>query len=304
MNGDNLLLSLAHRQLALTIYRLAHGTSFPVTSDLFGVSRSLAIETFNQVCRLLVAKFYDRFVRVPDSDHEWEAELRGFLENYEFPCVGAWDGFHVQWTTKLKNHYSFKKKYTVNNMGLVGFNKRFLAATVGAPGSTHDARLLRHTKVFTDIIQKKILPDKHINLGAHGEIPLVTIGDSAFPRFPWLIKGYDEKTIRNKERFYNIKMRSARVVTENCYGMLKGRWRLLYKPAEMRKYNLKYVIMSAIMLHNLCIHFKDPCEPRWILEVENLGLYKKDIIRTESKKKSSQSRDKVREWLWQTFKEV
>ena len=45
-------------------------------------------------------------------------------------------------------------------MGLVGHNKRFLSATVGTPGNIHDARLLRHTKVLTDIIEERILPKK------------------------------------------------------------------------------------------------------------------------------------------------
>ena len=290
---------LAHRQLALTLYRLAHGCSFLVVADVFGVSRAVASETFNHVCRLLVSIFYDRYVYLPRNDHEWEQELQGFLENYGFPCVAAWDGFHVCWCTKLKNHYSFKKKYTVNNMGMIGQNKRFLAATIGAPGNTHDARLLRKTRVFKDIVSNRAIPNRHINLGnGFGEIPLVTIGDSAFPRFPWLIKGYDEKSKNPKERYYNIRMRSARVVTENCYGMLKGRWRILYKQSEMRKHNLKYVIMACIMLHNLCIHLNDPCEPRWILSVAQLGLHEKDILRQESKKESSQTRDKIREWLW------
>ena len=257
--------------------------------------------TFNEVCRVLVAKFYDRYVYLPRTDDEWEAELRGFLENYGFPCVGAWDGFHVQWTTKLKNHYSFKKKYTVNNMGFIGHNKRFLAATIGAPGNTHDARLLRHTKAFTDIIEGHAIPDRQINLGEHGTIPLVTVGDSAFPQFPWLIKGYDEKTRDQAQRFYNIRLRSARVVTENCYGMCKGRWRILYKPAEMKKYNLKYITMSCLMLHNMCIHFKDPCEPRWILKVDELNTYEKDAIAPESKLAPSTTRDIVKNWLWNVF---
>ena len=41
--------------------------------------------------------------------------------------------------------------------------------------------------------------------------------------------------------------------------------------------------MSCIMLHNLYISLNDPCEPRWCLEVEELGFIKKDFIRTEKK---------------------
>ena len=105
-------------------------------------------------------------------------------------------------------------------MGLVGYNKRFLDLTVGAPGSTHDARFLRSTGLFKKILRGQGLPNKTINLGDEfGEIPLVTIGDSAFPRFPWLVKGFNSMTVDPKERYYNSKLCSARVVTEDAYGL-------------------------------------------------------------------------------------
>ena len=67
-------------------------------------------------------------------------------------------------------------------------------------------------------------------------------------------------------------MNSARVVTENCYGMLKIHWRILYKKAESKVFNLKYVIMACMMLHDFCIAIHDPCNPRWCLNVEELEL--------------------------------
>ena len=107
-------------------------------------------------------------------------------------------------------------------MGLIGHNKRFLAATVNAPGSTHDARLLKSTEVFKDILDGKVLPNKSINLGdKFGEIPLVVICMAG--------ERVSDTTRNEKERLFNEKLRSARVVTENYYGMLKGRWRILYK---------------------------------------------------------------------------
>ena len=78
-----------NRQLGLTLYRLGHGASFKILSQLFGVSISLASVTFNKVCCVLVATLYSRYVKLSRADEEWEAELKGFLENYKFPCVGA-----------------------------------------------------------------------------------------------------------------------------------------------------------------------------------------------------------------------
>ena len=288
----------ADRQLASTLYRLAHGCSYSTISDLFGISISAAAKIFNKVVRVLVLLLYDEYVKIPSSDQDWECQLKGFIENYEFPCVGAWDGFHVYISSKLKHFYSFKKRYTMSSLGLVGYNKSFLYAAVGAPGSTHDARMLKSTRLYKSIISGGVVPDRTINLENSGAIPLVTVGDSAFPRHPWLIKAYNKETEDPQQKYFNKKLRSARVVTENAYGMLKGRWRILYKKTECRMFNLKYIIMAAIMLHNLCISRNDPCEPRWRLEVKELSLMRNKISRKENKDESDLNRMKISNWLW------
>ena len=84
-----------HRQLALTIYRLAHGCSFNVLNDLFGVSQALATEFLNKVIKVMVHCLYDEFVKTPHTEEEWVNEGKFFMENYEFPGIRAWDEFHV-----------------------------------------------------------------------------------------------------------------------------------------------------------------------------------------------------------------
>ena len=49
-------------------------------------------------------------------------------------------------------------------------------------------------------------------MGEQGLIPLLTIGDSAFPQLAWLVKGFDENTHDKKERYYNKKH------CKSCYG--------------------------------------------------------------------------------------
>ena len=251
------------RQLGLTLYRLGPGVSYSNSSQLFGVLISLASETFNKVCKVLVAASYDQCVTLPKTDEEWGSEVKGFIENYEFPCVGAWDGFHVYVSSKLKSFYSLKKRYSMSNFRLAGFNKRFSYYGVGAPRSTHDCRMLRSTSLYETSISRNIIPDKGITLGDFGNIPLVTIGDTAFPKHAWLLKGYNEDTHDPKQRYFNTKLCNAHVVTKNAYGMLKGRFRILYEKTECRLKNLKYVIMACVMLHNLCISGRVPCLPRW-----------------------------------------
>ena len=247
-----------HRQLALTIYRMVHGCSFEVFKYIFGVQQSLATQTFNNIIRVLTSSLYDEFIKLTSSEEKWVQECKSFIENYLFPCVGAQEGFHVNITTHLKSHYSFKNKQNVSSMGLVGHNKRFLHLTSGAPGSTHDARLLTHCSLLRTICNGGGIPNKSVSLMNAGEIPLITIGDSKFPRLPWLIKAFNKNTRDPKEKYFNKNLCSARVVTESSQGMLKGRCRLTYKKCECKLYNVWYAIMTAAVLHNICVYRNDP----------------------------------------------
>ena len=116
----------------------------------------------------------------------------------------------------------------MTNLRLVGYNKRFLYAAVDAPGSTQDTRLLKESSIFHKILKGDVLLYRVISLGDFGYVPLVTVGDSAFPQFSWLIKGYNENTRDKQQRYFNKRLCGARVVTENAYGILKGRWCIPY----------------------------------------------------------------------------
>ena len=42
---------------------------------------------------------------------------------------------------------------------------------------------------------------------------MVTVGDRTFPRYTWLVKGFNDTTQDEKEKLSNEKLRSARVAT-------------------------------------------------------------------------------------------
>ena len=101
----------------------------------------------------------------------------------------VWDGLHLYISSKLKSFFSFEKRYTMTNLGLVGYNKIFLYASVGAPGNAHDTGLLKESSIFHKILKGDALPDRVISLEDFGYVPLVKVGNSAFLQLSWLIKG-------------------------------------------------------------------------------------------------------------------
>lgn len=66
-----------------------------------------------------------------------------------------------------------------------------------------DARLSKGSSIFHKILKRDVLPDRGISLGDFGYVPLVTVGDSAFPQFSWRIKGYNENTRDKQQRNVN-----------------------------------------------------------------------------------------------------
>ena len=198
---------------------------------------SFETQTFNHAVTELVGNLFDEYVKMASTEHEQISQTKGFIENYEFTCIGAWDDFHVYVCSKLKNHYNFKHRYSISNQR---YNKRFLNLTVWAPGSAHDARFLRNVRILKQILNGQGLPDKTVDFGyEYCKVPLINIGESLFSRFSWLLKNFNCNTNDERERYYIKKSNNARVVRENCYGMFKSRWRILYKKAESKVFNLK-----------------------------------------------------------------
>lgn len=56
-------------------------------------------------------------------------------------------------------------------------------------------------------------------------VPRFLIGDGGYSLHPWLLVGFDYLTTDTSERDLNACLDTARVVVENAFGRLKGRWR-------------------------------------------------------------------------------
>ena len=69
--------------------------------------------------------------------------MEEFEESYGIPQImGAIDGCHVEINAPPDNHEDYfnrKQHYSVNLRGIVDSNLKFIHATVGYPGSIHDA---------------------------------------------------------------------------------------------------------------------------------------------------------------------
>ena len=88
------------------------------------------------------------------------------------------------------------------------------------------------------------------------------IGDPAYALTDWLMKPYPLQGIsRSQQKFYRNLSR-ARVVVEQAFGKLKGRWRCLHKMLGDELKSCVHVIEACCILHNICQDLGDTLDPK------------------------------------------
>ncbi|RXM27741.1 hypothetical protein EOD39_10413 [Acipenser ruthenus] len=82
------------------------------------------------------------------------------------------------------------------------------------------------------------------------EVPVVIIGDPAYPLRRWPMKGFPRNTESNDETIFNHRLSSAHMVVENAFGRLNGRWRRLSKWCNIDISLVSDVVIACCVLHN------------------------------------------------------
>ena len=91
----------------------------------------------------------------------------------------------------MKQYCNFKNFYSVVLLGLADANYRFIWASLGAPGNTHDSTYFQSTSLWVDITSGKILPGQVVEINGL-EIPPIILGDCAFPLQSWMMKPHGD----------------------------------------------------------------------------------------------------------------
>ena len=140
---------------------------------------------------------------------------------------------------------------------------------MGWPGSVHDARLFAHSSLYEKAMVGTLLPASTRQLGGVS-IPVFLLGDSAYPLMKWLMKPFPHNSsLTADQKTYNYRICRARIVVENAYGRLKGRWRRLMKKNDMHISNIPTVIAACCVLHNLCEVHGEAFNEIWFQNDEN-----------------------------------
>ena len=229
--------------MAIALWRLSTGNSFRSTAAVFGVGKSSAVQITKEFC-VIMSQSARHYIKMPNNERETAIALENFSEHCELPqVIGAIDGTHIEIIAPEFNptdYFSRKQKYTVNAQAVVGAGEVFSDVAAGFPGSIHDAKVLRASKLFRKAENNEILTRPVIHL-------------SNPPLKSWLIKPYPYNGVLTRsQKKYNRTLSSARSIVERAFGLLKRRWRCLLKRLDNKICNVAETIITCCVLHNIC----------------------------------------------------
>ena len=113
-----------------------------------------------------------------------------------------------------------------------------------------------------------LVPDKKRRIGG-ADVPIVILGDLAYPLLPWLIKPLTATgLLSRKQRHFNYHLSRARIVVEFAFGCLKGRWRSLLTRNDTDVCFLPTLVTACCVLHNLCEVHGDSFNNNWLTDVD------------------------------------
>ena len=260
------------QRVSIALWRLGTNIEYRTIGHLFGVGLATVFCAVRDFCEAVVEILLPHYINIPTGVRLHEI-VEDFESRWGFPqCVGAIDGTHIPIIAPHQNpldYFNRKGHHSIVMQAMVDSDYTFMDIYVGWPGSVHDARILANSKLFREAEAGTLLPD--IKRSIHGtDVPLLTLGDPAYPFLPWLMKPYTNNgRLTSKQFRFNYRLSRARMVVECAFRRLKGRWRSLLKRNDTRVEFLPTYIAACCVLHNICEIHGDSVNNDWLDTQDN-----------------------------------
>ncbi|KAM7431033.1 hypothetical protein ABFA07_018335 [Porites harrisoni] len=256
------------KRLAVCLWHLATGEDLRSLSWRFDIGKSTACVIINEVCQAIVCNLLPSYVKWP-TGQRLEESVSSFFTKWNFPqCVGAIDGTHIEIVAPDENsadYYNRKGRYSIIMQAVVDHAHRFIDVNIKWPGKVHDARVLVNSSLYERAQTGKLFPPDSSKEIEGVQVPLLIIGDAAYPLLPWLMKPFPDGDLTPEQATFNAILRRARMIVEVAFGRLKGRFRCLLKRIDTTLKYLPAKIASCVVLHNLCEMREEVFNEEWLI---------------------------------------
>ncbi|XP_050824312.1 uncharacterized protein LOC127058370 [Gopherus flavomarginatus] len=256
------------KQVAIALWKLATPDSYRSVGNQFGVSKSTVGAAVISVAKAITELLLPKVVTLGNV----QVIVDGFAA-MGFPnCGVVIDGTRISILAlehQGSQYINRKGYFSVALQALVDHKGHFTNINVGWPGRVHDARVFRNTTLFKWLQQGIYFPDQKITVG-DVEMPIVILGDPAYPLMLWLMKPYTS-SLDSSQELFNYRLSKCRMVVECAFGRLKGSWCTLLTRSDLSQTNIPIVIAVCCVLHNLCESKGETFMVRWEAEANHLA---------------------------------
>ncbi|XP_065453378.1 uncharacterized protein LOC135983830 [Chrysemys picta bellii] len=285
------------KRVAIALWKLATPESYQSVRNQFGVGKSTVGTTVMQVAKAITELLLPKVM----TRGNVQVIVDGFAA-MGFPnCGGAIDGTHIPSLApdhQGSQYINRKGYFSMALQALVDHKGCFTNINVGWPGRVHDARIFRNTSLFKWLQQGIYFPEQKITVG-DVDMPIVILGDPAYPLMPWLMKSYTG-SLDSSQVLFNYRLSKCRMVVECAFGRLKCHWCTLLTRSDLTETNIPIVIAACCVLHNLFESRGETFMAVWEVEANRLSA---DYVQPDTRviRRAQQEALRIRETLKTSF---
>lgn len=235
-----------NQQVSIALHWLGSAAQYHVVGDMHGVHKSTVCRAVKRFVAAVCIRLFPRVVTWPQ---DIEREVANFYSIAGFPrVIGAVDGSLINIDAPTRHEAAFVDRHgnhSLNCMFVSGSRCQFLYVNPKWPGSVHDSRVLRNSRLYEQMEQ--------------GMFPnYVILGDSAYGLRTWLMPPLRNDPRDEAERVYNIRHKSTRRIVECALGILKEKFpclnRLRVGALTLHLMNLAFPNVGHLLLIGLEHH--------------------------------------------------
>lgn len=250
-------------KLLLTLTYLKSGSTFSNLSFWWMCNRVTLGRITHEVCQAIIQYLEVAADCRPGTTADWENIADEFWKLWQLPhCLGAVDGKHIG-VKKFGKHgsllFNYKGFNSIILLAFVDARYRIIHFNVGAPGSRSDGGVFEEDRFGRALLRGKMeswlpvaarLPGDKDNI--IGKTNYFFVGDNAFRMHPHLIKPYTtgDDFFDSRTAFTNYRLSRARVVVENVFGQMSGKWNILNGGMTTKRELSILVVKACCHMHN------------------------------------------------------